>query len=209
LKTLFYGDEKTLPESFTGLGPRFSSRNPAVAASADNVLHGGGSGSSNTSVWLIIWGEPTINGIYPKGQKGGLRTEYLGRVTIENIDGSGGRMQAYRGHYRWKCGLSVRDWRYAVRIANIDVTTLTKDASAGADLIDLMVRALEIVPTVPKGRPAFYMNRSVRAFLRRQMKNEKNVRLSLDEAPGKHVLLFDEVPVRRSDVLLNTEPLVP
>jgi major capsid protein gp7 len=208
-KTIIYGNESTLPESFTGLAARFNSRNPAVAASADNVLHAGGAGSDNTSIWLVVWGEQSVHGIYPKGQKAGLEPEDMGEVTIENIDGAGGRMQAYRWHCVWNCGLSVRDWRYIVRIANIGVSNLTKDASAGADLVDLMVRALELVPSLSPGRPAFYMNRTIRSFLRRQIKNSKNVRLTLDQAPGKHVLLFDEVPVRRSDAILNTEAVVP
>lgn len=207
-KTIFYGNEGTLPEQFTGLAPRFNSRSTAVSQSADNVLHAGGSGADNTSVWLVVWGPQSVHGIYPKGQRAGLDMKDMGEVTIENVDGAGGRMQAYRSHYKWNCGLSVRDWRYIVRIANIDLSDLTKDASAGADLIDLMVQALERVPSLSAGRPVFYMNRDIRSFLRRQMKNAKNVLLNLTEVAGRHVLMFDEVPVRRSDAILNNEAVV-
>lgn len=208
-KTLFYGNEGTLPESFTGLAPRFNSRLAATAQSADNVLHGGGSGSTNTSIWLVVWGEQSVTGIYPKASKAGLEHQDLGEVTVENVDGANGRMQAYRSHYKWECGLSVRDWRYIVRIANVDVSALTKDASAGADLLDLVAQAFEQVPSLSAGRPAIYCNRTIKSFLRRQQKNSKNVQISMDQVAGKRVMMLDEVPVRRCDALLNTEATVP
>ena len=208
-KTLFYGNEGTLPESFTGLAPRFNTRNVALSQSADNVLHGGGAGSDNTSIWLIVWGEQSIHGIYPKGQKGGLDMVDKGQVTIENVDGLGGRMEAYRSHYKWNCGLTVRDWRYVVRIANVAVSSLTKDASAGADLLDLIAQAFEQVPSLSAGRPVLYCNRTIKSFLRRQQKNSKNVQISMEQVAGKRVMVLDEVPVRRVDALLNSEAVVP
>lgn len=207
-KTIFYGNETATPEAFTGLAPRFNSRNAAVASS-DNVIHGGGSGSDNTSIWLVVWSDRTCHGIYPKGSKAGLQQTDKGQVTIENVDGAGGRMEAYRSHYRWDAGLTVRDWRHIVRIANVDISDLTKDAASGADLVDLMTQSLELVPSLSAGRAAFYCNRTVRSVLRRQIKNAKNMNLSLETVAGKHVVMFDGVPVRRCDSLLNAEAVVP
>lgn len=208
--TLFYGNEGTQPEAFTGLAPRFNSLSASTAQSADNVISAGGSGSTNASMWLIIWDPLTCAAIYPKGSKAGLQNKDMGEVTIENADGSNGRMQAYRTHYRWDCGLTVRDWRYIVRVANIDVTTLTKDAASGPDLMDLVSQAFEQVPSgaLTRGRPVLYCNRKVRSFLRRQQKNAKNVLISMDEVTGKHVMTLDGIPVRRVDALLNTEAAV-
>jgi hypothetical protein len=203
--TLFYGNETTLPESFTGLAPRFNSTS---AASGDNIIKGDGAGSDNTSVWLVVWGENTCHGIYPKGSLAGLQMKDMGEVTIENADGAGGRMQAYRSHYRWDCGLTVRDWRYIVRVCNIDVSNLTKDAATGSDLVDLMTQAIELVPNIRAGRAAFYVNRTIRSYLRRQIKNAKNMNLTLDTVAGRRVLAFDEVPVRRCDSILLTEATV-
>jgi hypothetical protein len=132
----------------------------------------------------------------------------MGEVTIENVDGNGGRMQAYRSHYKWNCGLTVRDWRYIVRIANIDVSELTKDATAGADLLDLIAQAFEQVPSLAAGRPVLYCNRTIKSFLRRQQKNSKNVQISMEQVAGKRVMVLDEVPVRRVDAILNTEAAV-
>lgn len=208
-KTIFYGNEGTLPASFTGLAPRFNERNITIAASGENILDGGGLGSDNTSVWLVVWGQHSVHGIYPKAQKAGLHHKDMGEVTIENADGNGGRMQAYRSHYRWDCGLTVRDWRYVVRIANISVGALTKDAQSGADLVDLMTDAMHRVPSLNAGRAAFYANRTIISFLDRQMKNAKNVNLTVEQLGGRRTLLFGGIPVRRCDQLLNTEAAVP
>lgn len=204
--TLFYGNEGTEPEAFTGLAPRFNS---TTAENGDNIILGGGAGADNTSIWLVVWGPNTVHGIFPKGSTAGLKMEDKGQVTIEDVDGNGGRMEAYRSHYRWDTGLTVRDWRYVVRIANIDVSDLTADASAGADLIDLMTQALELVPNLNMGRPAFYMNRTIRSTLRRQIVNKvTSSTLTMETVAGKKVMMFDEVPVRRCDAITNAESLV-
>lgn len=210
VKTFFYGNEGTEPAAFTGLSPRYNNRNPAVAASGDNVIHGGGAGSDNTSVWLLVLGDQTLHGIYPKGSEAGLSVKDKGQVTLENAGGvSGARMEAYRTHYKWDCGLSSRDWRYGVRIANISVGALTKDAATGPDLVDLMTQALELVPDLTSGRAVFCGNRTIRSYLRRQIKNSKNMNLTLETVAGKKVVHFDGVPFARCDGLINTETVVP
>jgi hypothetical protein len=202
--TLMYGDESTEPEAFTGFAPRFNSQS---AENADNILTSAATPDStdNSSLWLVVWGANTVHGIYPKGSKAGLAMEDKGQVTIESIDGAGGRMEAYRTHYRWDCGLSVRDWRYVVRV-NYDAENLVANAASGPDLIDLMTQAIELVPNLSAGRPAFYMNRSTRSFLRRQIMNKvASSTLTMEQVAGKHVTMFDGIPCRRVDAILNTE----
>lgn len=209
-QSLFYANEDTEPEAFTGLAPRFNTSVLATSESAQNVLKAGGTQSDNTSVWLVVWGENTCHGIYPKGSKGGFQMNDKGQVTIENVDGLGGRMEAYRTHYRWDIGLCVRDWRYIVRICNIDLSDLVKTAATGADLIDLMTQALELVQSLSMGRAAFYCNRGIKSWLRRQIVNKVvQSTLTMDTVAGKHVMTFDGVPVRRCDQILNNETLVP
>lgn len=204
--TLFYGNEGSEPEAFTGLAPRFNSLS---AANADNIVQNASiDGSDNASIWLIVWGPNTVHCIYPKGSKAGISHEDKGQVTIENIDGAGGRMEGYRSHYRWDTGLTVRDWRYIVRI-QYDQEDLVKNAATGPDLIDLMSQAIELVPNVSMGRPAFYMNRKARSFLRRQITNKVAAStLTMEDVAGKKVITFDGIPVRRCDALLNTETAI-
>ena len=205
-QALFFANEATAPETFTGLAPRF---NLSSAANGENVIKGGGVGTDNTSIWLVCWGPNTVHGIVPKGSQAGLQMHDKGQVTIENVDNAGGRMEAYRTHYRWDCGLSVRDWRYVVRICNVDKSDLTKNASAGADLIDLMTQAIEMIPALGLGRPVFYCSRTIRSFLRRQIMN-KTVQstLTMDTVAGKKVVAFDGIPVKRVDALAADEALV-
>lgn len=204
--TLFYGNEGTEPEAFTGFAPRF---NDTSANNGENIILGGGSGADNNSIWLICWGPNTVHGIYPKGSVGGLQMEDKGAVTIENVDGSNGRMEAYRTHYRWDVGLTVRDWRYVVRVPNIDLSDLTKNAASGADIIDLMTQAIEQLPSLSMGKCAFYVSRKVRSFLRRQIMNKvANSTLTMDMVGGKQVTMFDGIPVRRVDALAANEAVV-
>lgn len=58
------------------------------------------------------------------------------------------------------------------------------------------------------GRPVFYCSRTIRSFLRRQILNKNNVNLTFDDVAGKRVLMFDGVPVRKTDALLETEAVV-
>jgi hypothetical protein len=105
--------------------------------------------------------------------------------------------------------MTVRDWRYIVRIPNIDISDLTKDKSgSSADLTDLMIQACEKIPNFGAGRATWYVNRTISSFLRRQVLNTNNVRISMDEVAGKRALTFDGYPVRRCDSLLNTEAVV-
>lgn len=201
--TLFYGDTRKNPERFLGLAPRYSSL--ADCESAANVLSAGGN-ANLTSIWLVTWSPNTLHGLYPEGSKAGFQHKDLGEVTLE--DENGGRFQGYRSHYEWDLGLCLRDWRYCVRIANINTDTLTKDVTAGADLVDLMVQALELLPAENMGRTVFYCNRTIRSFLRRQIANKENVNLTLEQVAGKQVVSFDGVPVNKVDALTNEETTV-
>lgn len=201
--TLFYGNTATNPERFMGLAPRFNSLS---AENGQNIIAGGGAGADNTSIWLVVWGQTTAHCIYPKGSAAGLKMRDLGEDTT--TDANGGKYQIMRSHYKWDAGFTLRDWRSVVRIANIDVSDLTKTGSTGADLCDLMVQAIEKVHNLGAGRPAFYVNRTVSSYLRRQMLNKSNLLLSMDELGGKKVMTFSGIPVRRCEAILNTEAVV-
>jgi hypothetical protein len=207
--TLFYGNSVATPESFLGLAPRFDDV-PTTAGGAenkDNVIDAGGTGTDNTSIYLVGWGPNTITGIYPKGSTVGLLHEDLGLDTV--VDANGNKYRAYLDRYQWKCGIALKDWRYVVRIANIDVSDLTADGATGAKLIRLMTQALERIHSLNGVRPAFYMNRTVRSILRQQqVEAVKNSTLTVETLFGKRVLMASEVPCRRSDALLNSEARV-
>lgn len=204
--TLVYGNGGLAPEEFTGLAPRYSAI--AGASNADNIIDAGGLGSDNTSLWLVAWGEETAHGIFPKGSKAGLVHEDFGEVTVEVTAGiAGNRMRAMQERYQWKSGLVVKDWRYVVRIANIDVSDLA--GGTPPDLIDAMEAAEEILPN-NLGQRVFYANRRVRRYLRKQVRADVAAGggLTFENYLGKPALMFGTTPIRRLDALLNTEARV-
>lgn len=211
--TLFFGNEATEPEAFTGLAPRFA--NLTADENSDNVINGGGSGSDNASIWLIVWSDMTCHGIVPKGSVAGLQVNDLGEVTLEDAsDGSNtGRMQAYRTHYRWDAGLTVRDWRYVVRICNIDKSLLTRTYtsgtfSSGAILPDLMFQAMRLVPNLSMGNAAFYMSRDIATWVARQtaaMANSSTITTDAVGGEKRYTERFEGIPMRRCDSLSADE----
>lgn len=206
-RAIFYDNEKVTAEGVTGLTPVYSD---VSAKTATQIVDGGGRGSNNTSVWFITWGEASTHMIYPAGMPMGLDHKDLGEVTA--FDPEGAKFQAYRDWYRWHIGLGFKDWEGNARIANIDMTALTKDAATGADLIDLMIEASTRLNTglVNEGKTIIYANRRVISYLKRQAMNAKNVNLSYEQVLGwdgmtRKELYFDGFPVRQTDELLTTE----
>ncbi len=204
---LWFGNENTQPEAFTGFAPRFNS---TTAENGDNIILGGSlSGQTdNTSIWLVVWDEQLTHGIVPKGSVAGLKVEDLGKILIQDAsDGSNtGRMMAYVTSYKWFAGLTMKDWRYVVRIPNIDKSLLTNDASSGADLPDLMFQAMSLIPNLSRGRPAFYMSRTTMTFLRQQLAAATNMStLQIENVGGKMVTKFQGIPIRRVDTLAADE----
>lgn len=203
---LFYGNSKTDPEKIMGLAPRFNSTS---AGNGGQILDAGGTGADNTSIWLVTWGDNTAHMIFPKGSKMGLQHNDKGQVTLQ--DENNHNYEGYRTHYKWDLGLSVRDWRYIVRIANIDVSDLAT-FGAGTDnsaaLIRLLIQAYNLLPNMGMGKMAIYCNRTVKTWLDIMVSEKTNVNLSIEQYGGKPTTMFWGIPIRRCDALLNTEAQV-
>lgn len=212
-ETMFYGNPGTDPKKFLGLAPRYGDLS---ADNAVNILNAGGSGADNASVYLVVWGDNTVYCPFPKGSKAGLTHEDLGEQTVYNSDGT--RLQAFATRYQWKNGLVVKDWRYVVRICNIDISDLlagsnTQAASASTALIKLMARALYRIPNMAMGRAAFYMNRTVHSGLSIAALDKSQSVLAIQEGlsqfgTAQSYLSFLGVPLRRVDALINNEARV-
>jgi hypothetical protein len=211
--TMFYGNPQYDPKQYLGLASRYSSLS---GGNAVNVITAGGADAAvNTSVYLVCWGDNTVYCPFPKGSKAGLIHEDLGEQTVFNTDG---RMQAYATRYQWKNGLVVKDWRYVVRICNINTThllagTSTQTTAVGTNIVKLMARALYRIPNMAMGRCAFYMNRTVHSGLSIQALDRTQYVLKVNEGLSQFGqphswLSFLGVPLRKVDALLNTEAVV-
>ena len=205
--SLFYGDQATSPAKFTGLAPRFNKI--ATSGSGAQIVDAGGTGSDNTSIWFVVWGENTVHGLYPKGSKAGISREDKGVQTKQLADGS--VYDVVREKFQWDVGLSVRDYRYVTRIANIDVSAV-QDGTL--NLYTFMRKAFYRLKQrrVIGGRAAIYLNSDMLEALDALATNsgttDNFVRLSRKEIEGEEVLTYRGIPLRESDALLNTEARV-
>lgn len=206
---LFFGNSNVTPEHFTGLTPRYNS---TTAENADNLISGGGaSGQTDCqSIWLVCWSPNTIHGIVPKGMKAGLQIQDLGEETKES---GNGLLRVLRTKYNWNVGLSLRDWRYVVRIHSIDKSTLTNvfasgDFASSANLPDLMYQAMRLLPDMNEGRCAFYCSRDIASWIARQRAAMGLVSTrtgSTGTADRMWTDEFDGIPIHRVDVLAADE----
>ena len=211
---MFYGNPATDPRQFLGLATRYGAI--AGAGNAQSIMDAGGTGSNNTSIWLVVWGDNTVFCPFPKGSKAGLMHQDLGEESVP--DANGNFYQALRTLYQGKNGIAVKDWRYAVRICNINVTDLvgqsaTQASTAATQIINLMSRALDRPPTLSMGKAVFYANRTVYSMLRVAALNKSNAALSIENALTQFgtpysLTRFLGVPLRKVDQLLNTEARV-
>lgn len=211
--TIFYGDTVINPERFHGLAPRYDvlgtpADKPDAVVNSEYLKHvigaGGAVADKQTSVWYIVWGDDKVHGIYPKGSKAGIQSADLGEVTL--FDNDGGRFQGFRTHYQWKMGLCVRDWRYIVRIANVDISTM-EDADDQKALYTAMIKAMYTVPD-DSGSGKFYASSAVCAMLDLAAVEKGNAALGYANVFGKRVLSFRGIPIRKCKAILETEAIL-
>ncbi|HEY2851139.1 MAG TPA: hypothetical protein VGI97_14770 [Gemmatimonadaceae bacterium] len=206
IDTLFYGSAIT-PEKFVGLSARYSSLS---AGNGQNIVDGGGVGVDNTSVWLIVWSPDTVYGIYPKGMVGGLQHKDLGEQLIAVTAGNPGTLLlSYVDQYMWDCGLAVKDWRFCVRVANIDVSNLVTQ-STPANLAELLIMAISRIPSFDKGNAGIYMNRTVYEMFAVERRRDviSGGQLKFEVVDGKMIPFFMGIPIRKSDGIILTETQV-
>lgn len=211
--TMFYGSAAN-PEEFVGLANRYTSL--SGAANSQNIISAGGSGSDNSSIWLVGWGENEVYGIFPKGSKAGLSHEDIG--VDDATDSNGDEFRAYKDYYEWDAGLVVKDWRYAVRVANVDISDLvaltgTQAITAATSIIKLMARAIHRLPRLSGVRPSFYVNRTVASHLTVIGLEKSSSAVKVQEALNQfgetiYDIRFLGIPVKICDALTESEAAV-
>lgn len=207
MQTVIYGNQGLAPEEFTGLAPHYSAI--SGASNAENILDAGGTGSDNSSIWLAVWGDRAIHGLFPQNSAAGLLHNDYGEVTVEVTAGiAGTRMRALQERWQWKVGLCVRDWRQAVRICNIDISDLV--AGTGADLVTLLIKAEHRLFNKQGGRAAIMMNRSCFEYLDIQRRADvlSGGQLSYQDVDGIRRATFRGIPISITDALTETEAQV-
>lgn len=211
---VFYHDTASAPEKIKGLSARYN------ALSNPNVISAGGAGSDNTSAWFVTWGEALTSLIHPKGLPGGVVREDMGRQRV--LDGDGNAYYVQEEKITLHTGVSVGDWRYNARVANIDISDLR---AGSVDIYKFLRQAYyklqsrrvarsgnDIAGSIPAPRTVLYVNREVLEAMDALATNKGSadnfVRLVPMELQGQEVLTWRGIPIREADALLNTEAAV-
>lgn len=223
-QTSWYGNTIATPAEFMGLSGFYNTVSTTTAQNASNVIDGLGVGNSNSSMWLLCCGERTIYGIYPRGSRVGLSMEDKGDTT-PGFDSLGNRFEAYTSWFRAQMGIVPEDWRYGVRVCNIDTTAAGLAGPNAMDIFATMAKAVLLPPTMGKRvsgitktdapsepvagtRPCWYVNRTLRHYMDLQAMRNRNVLVALADYAGIVVDTWRGVPIRVSDQLLTTEARV-
>lgn len=206
-RALFYETLSTNPERIHGLTPRLNATSGNPAAAQIVKADSGASGNDQTSMWLIGWSPDTVFGIYPKGSRAGLSSEDLGKQLTK--DASNNEYTAWVSHWTWQLGLCVRDYRYLVRICNIDTSAWKADLSAGADLVLSLMDAIAAMYSLENVQPVIYLNRATYSMFNKQLikKGTANL-LEYLERGGSRLPHFMGIPMRITDALTSTESVV-
>lgn len=217
---IFYHDTATSPEKFKGLVAHgFNAL--ATSGPGAQIVDGLGSGSDNTSIWFVTWGEQYVHLLYPQGSQAGIKHEDKGEQ--KTTDSNGNVFYTMDELWRWHIGLAVKDWRFVSRIANIDVS----DAQAGSvKLYNLLRAGYYKLQNRRQARPGnkinnqvggakqgvIYMNRDclqvLDALATNQGASDNFVNLRYGELEGKEVLMYRDWPIRETDAILSTEARV-
>ena len=217
-----YGNSWTNPTQFSGIATYFSAI--ASAQNGVNVFNCGGTGNSNTSIWLTGVGDQTMYAIYPKGTKAGLTFENKGDV-VPAFDSSQRRYEAYTSYFSHNMGLAIEDWRYQIRMANIDTTTAGLAGPTPPDLFAIMSKAVVRLPTAgrmvsnitksdaptrsaPAVRLVFSCDRTSREYMDIQAIRDKNVLLRPEDYAGRPIVNFRNIPIEVTDQILDTEATI-
>lgn len=204
----FYADTATTPERFKGLGARYNT------LSNPNVINGGGAGSDNMSVWFVTHGANQTRLIYPEGTAAGVRRTDRGSQQV--ADDLGNYYFAKVEEFRQHIGVSVGDWRYNARIANIDVSDLIAGTKDPYDLLNKGYWALQGRRNdrlqnggmITAGRTVIYANRTFLQALDNATTNDSKVQLRPSEVEGREIMMYRGIPIRETDALINAEAVV-
>ncbi|HYZ93032.1 MAG TPA: hypothetical protein VFA34_11690 [Actinomycetota bacterium] len=207
--TIIYGNVATDPTKFTGFAPRFNS---TTAGNGGQIVKAGGSGSDNTSIWFVTWGDLDSHLLYPEGTQAGVMREDKGEQRV--LDASSNPYYVEEELFRQHIGLTVRDWRTVSRVCNIDVS----DLQAGTvDIYKFMRNAFWKVKRHANrdSKMVIYCNADVLEALdagatptSSSQPTSATVYLRRDEVEGKEVMSYRGIPVRQVDAILNNEAAI-
>ena len=195
-QAFLYESVVTSPKAIHGLTPRYPASS-GYTASDYVIALGSLAGSNARSIWLINWDPDSMFGIFPKGSVAGLQQVDRGiREVTSPVNGL--PMEAYVTKFNWDCGLTVKDYRRAVRM-QWDPDDVSHTDGAKTLYLGLQ-RMLDTVHDLgPNAR--FYMDRVSMAKINAQLASNVDSSLTWVELNGRLTPHFRGIPIRISEIL--------
>lgn len=213
----FNGNTGNNPKGFDGMAAYYNALPVSTNNASNQVITAGGSGSDNTSIWLVRHGEQQTSLLVPKNIPAGVQREDKGQQRDDN--GTGGIRYVQEELFTLHSGVSIKDYRANARVCNIDVS----DAAANSvDIMEYMVSAWHRA-RMPKhnwevenaaflgAKACWYMNSTLFEILDKQSRLTSlnpALQLSIREIAGEEVTMFRGLPIRVTDGITNTEAAV-
>ena len=204
-ETIFYGSIKENAAAFDGLAIRYSKKSNDPKKIGYNIIDAGGTGTDNTSIWLVTWGDLHTSLIYPQNSQAGVQHKDDGILT--ETSPTGGKRKVYQDHFKMDVGLSLRDWRSTCRIANISLSALGREGAP--DLEALLNQAYYKIKRYAKtGKTFIYCNSTVLMHFEAQLKSKTNVNFTIKEYLNDNVLHYKDIPIRECEQITFNEEKV-
>lgn len=192
------------PEEFAG----FQYRYPSLSTDRSNfvISNGGSNAGGHTSIWFVQWAPDKVYLIHPRNTDGGgLKVDDKGEQFVPGdnaattVSSNMKMLWAWVTEFSWDVGLAIEDTRSVKRLANIDT------ASGSSDTLD-EDKIIEIRNNFRGNAKIFmYCNEKVFTQLQILAKDKTNVHWTADDPFGRPQFNFLDMPVRRSDAILNVE----
>ena len=162
-----------------------------------------GSESKITSAYIVAW--DTTNGaylVYPKGSKGGVKYEDMGKRSKDLSDGS--VLEVYEDYVEASYGLCVVDDRAVGRICNIQLDTINNDTFSENAVIKLMNK----MPASLRSKAVMYVSRGLMSAIEIRANAKDNCYYTPKEVFGETVTAIRGMPVRLDEKISEAESFV-
>jgi hypothetical protein len=200
--TFIAGSRTSSPEEFNGLETRYSTIDSGQWRTVFN--NGESAGSTNTSIWIVQWGETLAHLIYPKNSKQlGITETDLGLETVFEAGSTTAKFSAWVTKFQLDIGLAIHDRRAIKRIANINASRT--DAQSLDE--DVLIEAINDLPFNARNA-VMYVNRDTQTQLDILAKDKVNVNYTPDGPFGRPQMMFRGIPVHRLDAITSTEGVI-
>lgn len=198
-KAIFYESQANEPKAFDGIFPR----DTYSSLSSDQVIGAGGS-NNVMSVIVAEFGDETIYGIIPKDTKAGMESEDLGREAKYDSDDK--RFDVFTTHFIWTLGLTIKDEKALVRIANLDDDTTD---TGFKDIEDHIIHGFSLLPNMGNKNTYIFTNRNGLRHIQTIAKDRVNVTYDPSNPWGrKWILDFMGSPIKIDEQLKTDEDAV-